>query len=153
MKVLQLSLMDKAGRRAAVFCLIIIPAFFLTGCEPQGITIMDRLSSFGADLNKTDRTGIQQNFSESETADYAAISSAAWWTANGFPVTTDEYFYSIVVAEYEDESNVTATMYGPPTFNNPGIPIMSAVFVMVKEGADYYIREAHLTGSAPIDID
>ncbi len=146
--------MDKAGRRAAVFCLIPLLALFLAGCEPQGITIMDRLSVFGAGLNQTDRTGIQLNFSESDTLDYAAISSAAWWTANGFPVPTDaDHIYSIVVADYEDPDNVTGTIIGPTTFNGGTGQAMNAVFVMVKEDADYFIREVHLTGNVAIDID
>ncbi len=143
--------MDKTGRRAAVFCLIPILAFFLAGCEPQGITIMDRLSSFGAGLNQTDRTGMQLNFSESDTLDYAAISSAAWWAANGFPVPTDaDHVYSIVVIDYEDSDNVTATVYGPPGFNGTNPPVASAIFVMVKEDADWFIRGVSLNGAVVI---
>jgi hypothetical protein len=134
---------------------IAILALFLSGCEPQGVTIMDRLSAFGADLNKPDRTGIQLNFSRGDTQDYASISSAAWWAANGFPVPTDaDHVYSMVVSDYVDPDNVTATIYGPPGFNggSTSSPIMSAVFVMVKEDADWLIEEVHLSGDVTIDI-
>ncbi len=123
---------------------------FLAGCEPQGITIMDRLSAFGAGLNQADRTGMQLNFSKSDTQDYTTISNAAWWTTD-FPVPTDaDHIYSIVVANYEDPDNVTGTILGPPGFNVAGTPIMSAVFVMVKEDADWFIRSVSFNGTVVI---
>jgi hypothetical protein len=142
---------DRAGFTVSALISIAILALFLSGCEPQGVTIMDRLSAFGANLNKSDRTGIQLNFSKGDTQDYASISSAAWWTANGFPVPTDDtHIYSIVVIDYVDPDNVTATMYGAPGFNGTNPPIASAVFVMVKDGADWFIRGVSLDGTVVI---
>ena len=53
--------------------------------------------------------------------------------------------------DYVDPMNVTADIYGPPTFYNFNVtwPVggpIPAVFVLVQIGADWFIKDIYLDG-------
>jgi len=126
-------------------------AFGLGSCQILGVTKMDRLSQFGADLN-TNKSHMSANFAQGQTADYGIMDSQAYWDGKSFllPLTT-ELTYSIVVHDYVDPAKVTADIYGPPLFNPDGVPI-PAVLVLVQIGPDWFIKEIHVNGTPPQTI-
>ena len=100
-----------------------------------------------ATLSSLDRSTINANFDQSLTVDLSTM-NAAWWSTN-FPVPpSTDYNYGITLLDYSNPSNVVATIMGPPAFNSDtGIP-RNAVFVMSREGLDWYIEQVYLDGSA-----
>ena len=119
----------------------------LGGCSPFGVDVHDRLSSFTATLNATDRSAINSNFDPSLTQNLPTM-DATWWNTN-FPSPPDaDHPYGITLYDYSDPVNVVAALRGPPAFNsNTGVPV-NAVFVMSKAGADWLIEKVYLNGSA-----
>jgi len=119
----------------------------LDACSLLGTDIMDRINSFATDLNNSDRSAINANFDQALTQDLPSM-TAAWWSSN-FPVPPDSnHLYSISLLDYSDPANVVATIMGPPAFNGGTESPINAVFVMSKEGADWYIEKLYLNGSA-----
>jgi hypothetical protein len=122
-----------------------LAAFGLGSCQMLGITKMDRLSQFGADLNG-DWSTMSQNFAQGQTADYGSLNTQAYWTGKGFALPLSAALtYSVAVHDYVDPSNVTADIYGPPLFNPNGVPV-PAVFVLAQIDNDWFIKEIYLNG-------
>jgi hypothetical protein len=128
-----------------------IVALGLGTCQMLGVTKMDRLSQFGADLSG-DKSQMSANFAPGQTADYALVGTQAYWDAIGVVLPGAFQTYSLSVHDYVDPANVTADIYGPPTFYNfdvtwpVGGPI-PARFVLVQIDTDWFIREIYLNGS------
>jgi len=113
-----------------------------------GVTKMDRLSQFGADLSNPDKSHMSANFAQGQTADIGIMDAQAYWDGKTFVLPGSTYLtYSISVHDYVDPANVTADIYGPPLFNPNGVPI-PAVFVLVQIGPDWFIKQIYLNGSA-----
>jgi hypothetical protein len=63
------------------------------------------------------------------------------------PPDADQLYVASLI-DYSNPSNVVATIMGPPAFtSDTGVPL-NAVFVMSKEGADWYIQKLYLNGSS-----
>ncbi len=119
----------------------------LGSCTLLGTDVMDRINSFAAGLNNPDRSTINANFDQALTQNLSVMTTA-WWGAN-FPVPPDtDHLYSIALLDYVDPSNVIATIAGPPAFNSSTGAAINAVFVMSKEGPDWFIQKLYLNGSA-----
>jgi len=119
-------------------------------CSFLGTDIQERINSFVSGLNNPDRSAINGNFDQSLTKDLPTMTET-WW-ATFFPVPPDaDHQYFISLLDYSNPANVTATIMGPPAFtNDAGVPL-NAVFVMNKEGDDWYIEKMYLNGnSTPI---
>jgi hypothetical protein len=123
----------------------------LGSCQMLGITKMDRLSKFGADLN-AGKSHMNENFAKGQTADYTAVNTQAFWDTIGVTLPGSTYQgYSLSVHDYVDPSNVTVDIYGPPTFYNFNIawPVggpVPAKFVLVQIGEDWFIKAIYLDG-------
>jgi len=126
-------------------------AFGLGSCQLLGITKMDRLGQFGADLSSTDKSHMSANFAQGQTADYSLVNTQAFWDGIGIVLPGAYQTYSLSVHDYVDPANVTADIYGPPTFYNfnaawpVGGPI-PATFVLVQIGMDWFIKDIYLNG-------
>lgn len=126
-------------------------AFGLGSCQLLGITKMDRLGQFGADLSSTDKSHMSANFAQGQTADYSLVNTQAFWDGIGIVLPGGYQTYSLSVHDYVDPTNVTADIYGPPTFYNfnaawpVGGPI-PATFVLVQIGMDWFIKDIYLNG-------
>jgi hypothetical protein len=124
----------------------------LGSCQLLGITKMDRLSQFGADLSNADKSRMSANFAQGQTTDYAAVNTQAFWDGIGVFLPGSTYLtYGIVLHDYVDPANVTADIYGPPAFyySDPLYPVggpVPAVFVLVQIGTDWFIKEIYLNG-------
>jgi len=144
--------MDNRSRRGRLrvlggASLVALAALAVGSCKIAGVDIHDRMESFAVVLNAADRSAINSNFDQSMTQDLPAM-NAAFWTTN-FPSPPDsDHTYTITLLSYSDPSNVTAQIMGPPLFNsNTGMP-RSALFVMSREGLDWFIRQLYMDGSA-----
>jgi hypothetical protein len=126
---------------------IITLLLMLGGCNQLGVDIQDRLSMFVSELNATNRSTINAQFDQSLTQDLPLM-TATWWNTN-FPLPLDsDHLYGITLLDYSDPTNVVATISGPPAFNmDTGLP-RNAVFVMSKEGIDWFIEQLYLDGSS-----
>gem|GEM_PF-2678131 len=124
---------------------VAIVAFGLGSCQLLGVTKLDRLSQFGADLN-SDWSHMSADFAKGQTADYASLDSQAYWLGKGFALPVPGALpYSLSVHDYVDPTNVTADIYGP--LNTPsGASPVPAVFVLVQIGPDWFIKEIYLNG-------
>ena len=121
-------------------------AFILGACNLLNTDIMDRINAFANGLNNSDRSSINANFDPSLTQSLAAM-NAAWWASN-FPVPPDaNHLYSISLIDYSNPANVTAAIMGPPAFNGGTGLAVSAVFVMSREGENWFIEKLFLNGS------
>ena len=120
-------------------------AFGLGSCQLLGVTKLDRLSQFCADLNG-DWSHMSADFAKGQTADYASLDSPAYWLGKGFALPVPGALpYSLSVHDYVDPTNVTADIYGP--LNTPsGASPVPAVFVLVQIGPDWFIKEIYLNG-------
>jgi hypothetical protein len=134
-------------RRKILVAAIVASLALLGSCSELGIDIQDRLSMFVSLLNATDRSTINSQFDQSLTQDLP-IMNAAWWNTN-FPWPLDaNHLYSLTLLDYSNPANVVATIMGPPAFNSDtGLP-QNAVFVMSKEGIDWFIEQLYLNGSS-----
>lgn len=146
------SVLSTAPRIVLVVALGLAVALGLGSCQMLGITKMDRISQFGADLS-SNKSHISADFAKGQTADYSAMNIQSYWDTIGVFQPGSTYMtYSIVLHDYEDPANVTADIYGPPTFYNfysaSGIGPVSAVFVLVQIGPDWFIKRIYLNGSA-----
>jgi hypothetical protein len=139
----------KAPRIALVAAVGALVALGLGSCQLLGVTKMDRLTQFAYDLSNPDKSRMSGNFAQGQTADYGIMDTQAYWDGKSFVLPGSTYLtYSISVHDYVDPANVTADIYGPPTFNLSGGPI-PAVFVLVQVGPDWFIKEIFLNGSPP----
>ena len=125
----------------------------LGSCQMLGITKMDRMSQFGADLSNPDKSRMSANFAQGQTTSYDLVSTQAFWDAIGVFLPGSTYLtYSIVLHDYVDPANVTADIYGPPAFYNfyspSGAGPVPAVFVLVQIGTDWFIKQVYLNGGA-----
>ena len=121
-------------------------AFILDACNLLDTDLMDRINLFANGLNSSDRSSINANFDPSLTQSLGAM-NAAWWASN-FPVPPDaNHLYSISLIDYSNPANVTATITGPPAFNGGTGLAVNAVFVMSKEGENWFIEKLFLNGS------
>ena len=107
----------------------------LNACSLLGTDISDRINAFIATLNSSDRSSIASDFDPGLASTLSAVS---WNTVFPVPQTTD-LPYSVTLNDYSNPSNVTASMIGPASFTTSGLAL-SAVFSMVKIGADWYIE-------------
>lgn len=133
-----------------ILCLIVMSiciAVSLGTCTLLGTDIHERIDLFIAGLNNSDRSAINSNFDQSLTQNLPTM-TPAWWGAF-FPVPPDaDHLYFASLIDYSNPSNVVATIMGPPAFtSDTGVPL-NAVFVMSKEGADWYIQKLYLNGSS-----
>jgi hypothetical protein len=133
-------------------------AFGLGSCQLLGITKLDRLSQFGADLSNPDKSGMSANFAQGQTADYGIMNDQLlYWDLKGFflPLAAEPP-YSIVVHDYVDPSNVTADIYGPAEFYNFYSPVgaspVPAVIVLAQIGTDWFIKSISVNGTPPQTI-
>jgi hypothetical protein len=119
----------------------------LGSCAVLGIDRHDRIASFTAALNSSDRSTINGNFDQALTANLPTM-DAAWWSTN-FPVPPDsDHTYTVTLLDYADPGNVIAAIMGPPAFNsNTGTP-RNAVLVMSRQGIDWFIARLYLDGSS-----
>jgi hypothetical protein len=131
---------------AATFVALLL-VFALGSCGIAGVDIRDRLAMFATTLNSTDRSAINANFDQARTQ-YLPLMNSAFWNTN-FPAPPDsDHLYGITLLDYSNPSQVVATIMGPPGFNlNTGVP-RNAVFVMSKEGLDWFIQQLYLDGSS-----
>jgi hypothetical protein len=121
--------------------------FVLGSCSIAGVDIRDRLAMFATTLNSTDRSAINSDFDQSRTQDLPLM-NAAFWNTNFPPPPDSDHLYGITLLMYSDPTNVVATIMGPPAFNlYTGVP-RNAVFVMSKEGLDWFIQQLYLDGSS-----
>jgi hypothetical protein len=134
-------------RKKILLAAIVASLALLGSCSELGIDIQDRLSMFVSLLNATDRSSINSQFDQSLTQDLP-IMNAAWWNTS-FPSPLDaNHLYSLTLLDYSNPANVVATIMGPPAFNSDtGLP-QNAVFVMSKEGIDWFIEQLYLDGSS-----
>jgi hypothetical protein len=129
--------------RAAILLMTLV--LILSACSMLGTDIMDRINMFASSLN-SDRSTINSNFDQGMTQLLPTMTTA-WWAAN-FPPPDANHLYSVALSDYADPSNVVATISGPPLFNGgTGLPV-NAVFVMSREGADWFIEQLFLNGSS-----
>ena len=136
----------KTARFAFFAITSITLALVLDACSMLGTDIMDRINSFATGLNNSDRSTINANFDQALTMELPTM-TAAWWTVN-FPAPPDSnHQYSISLIDYSSPSNVVATISGPPAFSATASPV-GAVFVMTKEGPDWFIEQLYLGGSS-----
>lgn len=127
----------------------------LASCQMLGITKLDRLSQFGADLSNTDKSRMSANFAQGQTADYAAVNTQAFWDGIGVVLPGTYQTYGLSVHDYVDPANVTADIYGPPTFYNFNVtwPLggpIPAQFVLVQIGTDWFIKAIYLNGALTV---
>ena len=122
-------------------------ALIFDACNLLNTDIMDRINMFANGLNNPDRSSINANFDSALTQNLAAMNTA-WWAGN-FPVPPDSnHLYAISLIDYSNPANVIATIAGPPSFNGATGLAVNAVFVMSKEGQDWFIEKLFLNGSA-----
>jgi hypothetical protein len=114
----------------------------LSSCDLFGISIQNRISQFVADLNSS-RGNLNNDISNSSLDKSAGVLDATWWDTTFPPPGPLETQYSITLTDYSDPSNVTGTILGPQNY----APAVNIRFVMVKDGADYFIKEIYLAGS------
>ena len=127
--------------------LFVIITFIPNACTELGTDIQDRINDFAGGLNNSDRSTINANFDQAETKDLPSMSSA-WWASNFPPPPDSDHQYRITLIDYSNPSDVVAAITGPPAFNSfTGVPV-SAVFVMSKEGPDWFIEQLYLGGSS-----
>ena len=125
--------------------------FGLGSCQLLGVTKLDRISQFGADLNNTDKSHMSANFAQGQTADYSLVDTQAFWDGIGMVLPGSSQAYSFSVHDYVDPADVTADIYGPPLFYNfnaawpVGGPI-PAQLVLVQIGTDWFIKDIYLNG-------
>jgi hypothetical protein len=122
---------------------------FLGGCTPFGIDVHDRLSMFVTSLNAVDRSTINTQF-DTPLVTMIPTLTTAWWNTNFPPPPDPEHAYSVTLLDYVDPANVVATIMGPPLFNGLSGAPLNAVFVMSKEGADWFILRVSLNGTVVI---
>ena len=142
--------MDSRRRPARLLIggtLLIVLSAAAGGCKIAGVDIHDRMEAFAVVLNAADRSAVNANFDQSLTQDLPTMDATFW--DNNFPSPPDtDHAYTITLLGYSDPSNVTAEIMGPQAFNTTtGIP-RSAVFVMTREGLDWFIEQLYLDGSA-----
>ena len=58
-------------------------ALGLGSCQLLGVTKLDRLSQFGADLSNADKSHMSANFAQGQTADYSLVDTQAFWDGIG----------------------------------------------------------------------
>lgn len=140
-----------APRIILVVAMGALVALGLGSCQLLGVTKLDRLSQFGADLNNTDKSHMSANFALGQTADYSLVDTQAFWDGIGIVLPGSYQTYSLSVHDYVDPTNVTADIYGPPTFYNFSVtwPVggpIPATFVLVQIGTDWFIKDIYLNG-------
>ena len=137
----------KTLRKLSPVVMAILAALCMSTCSYLGVDIQDRVSSFVISLNNPDRSTINANFDQLLTQNLPTMTTS-WWAAF-FPVPQDaNHQYFVTLTDYSDPSNVTGTIMGPPAFTNgTGLPL-NAVFVMSREGMDWYIEKLSLNGSS-----
>ncbi len=133
-----------------VLCLTVMSISIVVSvltCTFLGTDIHERIDLFIGGLNNSDRSAINSNFDQFQTQNLASMTTA-WWDAF-FPVPPDaDHQYFVSLLDYSNPSNVVATIMGPPAFiSGTGVPL-NAVFVMSKEGSDWYIQKLYLNGSS-----
>jgi hypothetical protein len=124
---------------AAIFLFLLS----LGGCELLGVSIDKRIEMFFDDINNN-RSGAVDNFHPDLAEDYDLIGVGTWGTA--FPVG-DGTPYTYSGLNDSNPSNVTCTVYGPPTFLGP----KTATFTMGKIDSDYYCGDLWLDATQVVD--
>ncbi len=124
----------------AALSLVVLAA--LSSCDLFGISIQNRISQFVTDLNSS-RANLNNDISNSSLDKSAGVLDTLWWETT-FPAPgPSDTQYSITLFDYSDPSNVTGTILGPANYS----PAAAIKFVMVKDGADYFIQQIYLDGS------
>ena len=139
-------------RRKHILAAALIASLLLVllgGCSQFGIDVHDRLSLFAANLNAVDRSTLNDQF-DKPLVTMIATMNTAWWNTNFPPPPDPEHAYSVTLLDYVDPANVVATIMGPPLFNGFSAAPVNAVFVMSKEGADWFILKVSLNGTVVI---
>ncbi len=118
----------------------ILSILLLAGCQPDKVSIEDRIASFMEDINTQDRTNVYKNFDKNNTAEYESIKIPQFWIDNSFPLPDATGSYSITNLDVSNPLNVTGTISGPAGFGPPA----SIKFIMRDDDDDWYIEELYL---------
>jgi hypothetical protein len=110
-------------------------------CSLAPVSIDERIASFIAHLNSTDRSSLPSDFHPTLTTD--VVSGAIYVYDWNIPFPLTGITYSISGVNESDPSNVTGTIIGAGPFGTVAIK-----FVMAQTGiSDWRIQELWLGGS------
>jgi hypothetical protein len=84
--------------------------------------------------------------------DIGTMNAQAYWDGKFMFLPGASFTYNITPRDYVDPANVTADIYGPSAFFDkyPAANPVSAVFVMVQVGPDWFIRQISLNGTLTV---
>ena len=101
----------RTARFLGLLILAVMTVTVFSGCDLLmalfGGKLIDRIYSFGSDLNSSSRSGIYYNFQPTETTQYDAIKDSSYWES-AFPSAYDYGFTNIIASD--EELVATATL-------------------------------------------